>query len=297
MTTMIALVGEQPIPNVLPVRHYHPERVLLVYTDKTAAVAQRLQGILPGATLHGPVEAFNIADTEQQLHAWIQQHVKEGESLLFNITGGTKLMSLMAYRLAEQLRSTAVYLETGKSSIIYTYQFLPDGTTATPEQTELPTLIDIDTYLRAHIDTYQSGGYANDDKGGLFERALHQALEPAVDEVLTSVKIGGALDIDLVVRIGNRVGIIEAKAGSPVKKRAIEQLNTAVRREYLGIYTSKFLVMGKEWNSEHTNLRELAQTSNITVIELPGYTSDGETGQLPPEDTQQLVDTVREKLC
>lgn len=35
MTAMIALVGEQPLPNFLPVRHDHPSDVVLVYTAKT----------------------------------------------------------------------------------------------------------------------------------------------------------------------------------------------------------------------------------------------------------------------
>jgi hypothetical protein len=39
---MIALVGEQPMPNVLPVLQYQPDGVLLVDTSKTTHVAERL---------------------------------------------------------------------------------------------------------------------------------------------------------------------------------------------------------------------------------------------------------------
>ena len=34
MKTMIALVGEQPQPNYLPVLHSKPEHVVLVYTKR-----------------------------------------------------------------------------------------------------------------------------------------------------------------------------------------------------------------------------------------------------------------------
>lgn len=43
---MVALVGGQPMPNLLPVRHLAPDGVLLIYTTGTQTVYQRLAALL-----------------------------------------------------------------------------------------------------------------------------------------------------------------------------------------------------------------------------------------------------------
>lgn len=294
MSTMIALVGEQPMPNLLPVLYYKPERVVLIYTQQTEKVTERLQQILneqSESLLLGPIEAYNIADTEKRIRSWIETHLAAEETVLFNVTGGTKLMMLPAYRVAEQRQKPFFYLETRKGSIVYSYQFLPDGTLSPPEEIELPTLLDINTFLRVHVGGYESGSGSPEEKGRLFEEGVYNALETEMDEIEGNVKIGGALEIDFVVRMGNRFGIIEAKA-SKGKKQAIDQLNTAGGREYLGTYTSKFLVMGEQWE-DRSNLRELAEARQITVIEMQNY---DHSGMLTPEDKQHLVETIRKRM-
>ncbi len=55
MPTLITLVGEQPIPSLLPIRHLQPERVFLVHTtgnSGTEAVAQRVADV--GPAIHSP---------------------------------------------------------------------------------------------------------------------------------------------------------------------------------------------------------------------------------------------------
>ena len=52
---MVALVGGQPLPNLLPVRQDKPEGVLLVYTQRTAQVAGRLS-----ATLKDETQVFEV---------------------------------------------------------------------------------------------------------------------------------------------------------------------------------------------------------------------------------------------
>ncbi|NJN66503.1 MAG: DUF1887 family protein [Chloroflexaceae bacterium] len=291
MSTMIALIGEQPMPNLLPVLYYQPERVVLVYTEKTEKVAQRLKAIRNEAILLGPVGAYDITDTEECIRSWIETNAIDRTNILFNVTGGTKMMMLPSYRLAEKMGSPFFYLESGKINTIYLYRFLPDGTLSLSEKTELPPLIDIETFLRVHVGGYSPGSGAKEEKGRLFEEGVYHSLEGKMDEIKSNIRIGGALEIDLVVRIGNRFGIIEAKAGRADKK-AIDQLNTAGGREYLGTYTSKFVVMGESWG-EKSNLRELAEARQIAAIEMSHY--DG-SGTLVAEDQQRLVETIRERM-
>jgi hypothetical protein len=66
---LIALVGEQPLPNFLPVRFYKPAAVLFVYTERTKRVYDRLYGNLNGeAQIHGlEVEPYDIGAVATKL--------------------------------------------------------------------------------------------------------------------------------------------------------------------------------------------------------------------------------------
>lgn len=78
--------------------------------------------------------------------------------------------------------------------------------------------------------------------------------------------MGDQIEIDLVARCGNRLGIIEAKTG--IKKAGIDQLDTAGGHNYLGEHIAKTLVTsGRLSRAYHT----LAAAQNIRIIELPGY--------------------------
>jgi hypothetical protein len=176
----------------------------------------------------------------------------------------------------------------GKETRLYRYEFEADGTPRMVDDRLLPALITIDDYLRAYLDDYQLTGFSKDEAGGGFERAVCAALQPTVDEIVVGAKLLGALDVDLVVRCGNQVGIIEAKTGPGIKK-GIDQLNTAGGQRYLGTYTQKILVSDQRWDHTRSNLRELAEARRIEVIELPSF---GAQGQLLPEDVQRLVQTV-----
>ena len=143
-----------------------------------------------------------------------------------------------------------------------------------------------------YLGDYQITGFAK-TREGAFEKAVHDVLQTHVDEVLAGVKKGGALDIDLVIRCGNRVGIAEVKTGEKARKKVgIDQLNTAGGREFLGTYTKKFLIVDMPWDTL-SNLRELAQARDITVIEVPSY---GMTGAISNTDQRTLARTVQQVL-
>ena len=100
----------------------------------------------------------------------------------------------------------------------------------------------------------------------------------------------GVVEIDLLVRCGNQVGIVEVKRGAAHKK-AIDQLSGAGLRELQGIYTQKLLVSDQSWHT--SDLRELAAERQIELIELPSF---GATGRLSAEDTKRLQQVVCAKL-
>lgn len=112
-------------------------------------------------------------------------------------------------------------------------------------------------------------------------------LRPHVTEITHSIKKGGALEIDLILRCGNHVGIAEVKAGKSVTyKEGIDQLNAACAREYFGTYTRKFLIVDREY--PHNN-KELAKAWNINVIELTKSTNEDRVAE---DDQDTLVQSV-----
>jgi len=118
-----------------------------------------------------------------------------------------------------------------------------------------------------------------------------QALRAISDmEILTSVRPQGleALEVDFVIRLGNQVGVIEAKTKGA--KSGIDQIQAVAEQRYLGTYVAKFLVSGKQVDRNNKNL---AQAYKIEVIELPSY---ADTGRLNEGDQQALNQQVLERL-
>lgn len=311
MTVMISLVGEQPIPNLLPIQHIRPREALFVHTDQTQQIAQRLKDLVQSHQTQVHLlstDPYDIQRIQTDLRDYIQNQRWPESELLFNLTGGTKTMVLAAYQIAMALRAPFVYLQSeGRQSRLYRYEFGTDEYRKIRDEV-LPGLITIDDYLRAHVGSYTSKtdeakpeiqseghGIRPEQLGILFEKAIEEALVGCVDEVKRGVILGGARELDLVVRLRNQVGVIQAKTGEKAKgKVGLDQLNAACARDYLGTYTAKILVINQKWDHTRENLRELAEAWNITVVELPSFTPDSPRFSL--EDQEKLRREVRQAL-
>jgi hypothetical protein len=287
-TALILLVGEQPLPNLLPTRHINPELVVLVHTDRTKEIAERLKSLLSAEKLLCEVEPYNLSKIEQTLQEFLSRQIAASEyQLLFNLTGGTKPMSLAAFQVATRRKDTFVYFQTeGGRSLLYRYQFIDQGEVKLEKQEELSQTINLNDYLRAQLGSYTTGSPRND-----FEEQVSQALQTIPDlEILTSVRPQGleALEVDFVIRLGNQVGVIEAKTKGA--KSGIDQIQAVAEQRYLGTYVAKFLVSGKEVDRNNKNL---AQAYRIEVIELPSYV---DTGKISKSDQQMLRERILRKL-
>ncbi|MEW6276206.1 MAG: DUF1887 family CARF protein [Bacillota bacterium] len=290
---MISLIGEQPIPNLLPVLYDRPRLVILVYTERTMPLSKRLKLLLEGQEMlaemiPGSVDPYDMIKIQLALEEFISIQKLASGDLIFNLTGGTKPMAFVGYQLARKFSSPFLYLQSeGKKSVIYRYRFLDQGYKLEKVE-EVPELLSIDLYLRAHLGKADnlSKCYTEGPPEDDFALVVFKTLQPLLTEVKTSVKpcSFGGLEIDLVVRRGNQVGIIEVKSGKKAReKRGVEQIIAAAEQRFLGTYTEKFLVLDREYESN--NLR-LAQAHGIKVIELPSF---GTKGTLSEEDKHKLL--------
>lgn len=285
MTTLITLVGEQPIPNLLPARHLKPERVIFVHTGGgshgTETVARRVASLLSGVECRFlPVSPYDVPAIQNKL----EEELSKVDECEFNLTGGTKPMNFAAYRVAQARQAPFFYFQTeghrGRDlqSLLYRYTW-DDLNPILQERTLLPPgLITIDDYLRAHL-----AGYTSEDPhltnsssadGWIFEKAVHEALHNWVDEDMAGVKpegIAEQVEIDLIVRCGNQVAVLELKSyGGSSGKDAIDQLTTAAAREYLGTYTARFIVVGGRMDQRY---KRLAERLRVRVVEFSEYRS------------------------
>lgn len=98
------------------------------------------------------------------------------------------------------------------------------------------------------------------------------------------------VELDLVFRIGNQVGIAEAKTEKEPKKDSIDQINSPTHREFLGTYTKKFLFLSNEFGSGN---KALADAYKISVVELKENLTGGE---LSADDFELLKERVTKIL-
>jgi hypothetical protein len=283
---MIALVGEQPIPNLLSVRYDKPAEIVFVHTDRTWPVCQRLLPVIAGRVRCLKTDAYNIAGISGALSDLVSERGWTAPQIHFNLTGGTKPMAFAAYGLARQLGCGFSYLQSeGGKSLLYRYGFTGRDAQMIAKE-EVPCVINLDDYLRVHL-----AEYTEEMPDNPLEKIIFEVLEPPVlNEVKTCVRHGGALEIDLVMRCGNQVGIAEIKGGrGALGKGGIDQLNTAAEQRYLGTYTRKFLIVDRPIEA---NNRALAEAHRIAVIELCSAC----TGSLSEDDRRSLVDTITKAL-
>jgi hypothetical protein len=277
MSTLLSLIGEQPIPVLLVHRALRPARHILAHTERTLRVAENLHQLLPGAELLLLENAYDLAGIRKAFEAVFQP------GMTFNLTSGTKPMAWAGYEVAQKNRCQVVYLESeGKQSRLHRIVF--SGSVLQQHSELLPELLNIEDYIRAHGLRIESELTFSNEQ----EVALYHALRQLVDECRPNLKFP-AFEVDFLVRRGNQVAAIEAKDKKKSSRFGIDQLTTITGREYLGTYTGRIWVVR---NTPGDNLRELAQAYRIEVV--PVKITDRNTGRwrLTTESRRALADAL-----
>lgn len=287
--TLICLVGEQPVSNLLPVLNFSPQQTFLICSQRTKKVSENLERTLKARGLSvdikGITDVYDIVQVQQELETLLAELDNEQRrSTVFNVTGGTKPMSFAALRLAHKYNASLVYLQSEKAkSLIYKYTFNGDEIIG-EGLSEIGEVITLADYLNVHGLIVTTKRRTDE-----FERVVVEALRSHVSEILTNVCVG-SLEIDLMIRCVNQVGIAEIKTGrKAVKKEGIDQLSTATAREWLGTYTKRFLIVDREPGSDNL---ALARARHINVINVRDDWTDG----LSARDNTELVRVVTETL-
>jgi hypothetical protein len=293
MTMMIGLVGEQPLPNFLAVRHFHYDKVLLVYTEDTEPQYKNLKAALQkiGLKMVKDLEtgAFFVNQIAQTLDEKLTDlGLDPQEQLVFNLTGGTKAMSLAAFQVAQLYDAEMLYVTSELGKEVRAYRSFWSNKELQPAGMEdIPACIELRDVFNLHLGEGKWEAHEpSKDTGGTFEKLLADTLHKHknVSEVKSSVRtLNGQIEMDLVVRFGNHYGIIQAKTGKSGRElKGLLQLSTTV--SLLSTYSRGFYVITVPVEPQH---KELIDALGFTVISLESY--DPTTQKISAQDEMKLL--------
>lgn len=281
---MFCLVGEQPIANYLPIRHKKPKKVVLLYSAFTQQRAERLALLLKAYGIEisdQQIEPYALGTIIKEIGKVISKEKDLKDDLCFNLTGGTKPMCIGAYHLCLADNIPYYYLQSEGGKSLFHVNTWQKGRWQRSTNI-LNSILTIDEYLKLHISHYTTRKINNP-----FEEIIYNSLINIFDETACSICLSTSLEVDLVFRIDNQIGIAEVKTGrKALSKEGIDQLNTAAGREYLGTYTKKFLIIDREYEQ---NNKILAKERNIHVLEL----KESSDSYLSPSDEVFLKETIK----
>lgn len=134
--TLIQLISEQTIQNLLPILRLKPRKVVHLVTPKTAARSAVLKAAAKAAGIDPELEVIQLSampGIPESFNAVADAISKSAESsqIVVNFTGGTKLMSIGAFAAAQTQKVPSLYVDTQDACFV-------DGATS-PEINSLLT--------------------------------------------------------------------------------------------------------------------------------------------------------------
>ena len=287
---LLSLVGEQPIPNLLPLwQSDEYTTAQFAATPTTRGVAESLaRTILADPQLQHlrvldplMLSAYDIQASRSCLAAALVQHQREGLAVRLNLTGGTKLMSLAAVQAAFGSGVNLLYVSTQENQLIH---LASDGAELVRQSLEVQ--ISAGQYLAAHdLEVGDDLSFRPEARryavpppqegDELEEQVFRQARQSGqFDDVRRNVFIrkqtsrGPVInELDVVVTRNGRLAVCSCKSGKTLTKETIYELASLSRREAAGIYCGKVLVTSQDTVSRA--LRDRARDMNVHLVYGP----------------------------
>lgn len=290
---LLSLVGEQPIPNLLPLwqspRYAAAQFIATKTTRATAdtiawAVQHDRQLKHIRMLEHVMVEAYETRQARAQISQTIMKHIEQGREIHLNLTGGTKLMSLAALQAAFGTGAQLMYVSTEENQVFF---LGPDGSEQRREPIEVK--IDIAQYLAAHgLEMSEHHNFnptrpgqpsAKTSQGALLEQMVYDLATQSgyFDDVRRDIYIRKQIksepvlnELDVVVTRNGRLAVCSCKTvvnpqrSTAILREAIYELSSISRREATGIYCGKVLVTDQERLTK--SILERARTSGVRLV-------------------------------
>jgi hypothetical protein len=131
--------------NLLPILQYRPERIVFLSTQEKDESRKHLEPILRAQQIaYDPplyVDAYTPDSTVRACQEVINRY--SNARLIATVTGGTKIMSLAAFRTFSAASVSCLYTDTEHKRLLFLH---PEGKETEP----LDTRVGVLTYLQAH---------------------------------------------------------------------------------------------------------------------------------------------------
>ena len=114
MKTLIQLVGQQAMPNLLAAIAIKPNRIVHLWTAKTRTASENLRNACNKAGIGANIQFYELSETPgiNETKAAVSRIADSNPGCVVNFTGGTKLMSIGAYAAAADQNIPSLYVDT-----------------------------------------------------------------------------------------------------------------------------------------------------------------------------------------
>lgn len=260
MNVLITLLGEQPLPNLMPLWQYRQfDAVQFIVSERTRELAETLAAYLPNdPQLHDlhclpplPVPPYDLPAASLKIGECLLQALHAGHTVTLNLTGGTKLMCLASMQAAYGLAVPLLYVSSESAEMIF---YTSDGVQTRRESIDLH--INVEQYLRAHaieVSPHQSFSPGNapalrpPKEGDPLEEAVFEMARASrkFDDVRRNLYIrrrgrNGSVDneLDVLVTRNGMLAVCSCKSGK-ISISDLYELEALSSREKFGIYCGK----------------------------------------------------------
>ena len=261
IVTDYCLVGDQPLPNLLPNLDpaFRPDSVVLLASPDKRSKAENLQRVLSpllSVEVLDIPSAYDIRGIIQSVRPHVRARRERGEVTRLNLTGGTKIMAIAAYTAFDAGRVGRIYYlnhQTNQIDWIDEYDVAP--------HTALRGDLDLATYFLAHGYTlmYDHGAPveapheafalevgSNCSKLGAGLRRINAAVTQAFQDGVASADAIPILapwhrkEIDPLMRVAQQHGLIEWRAGT-IHLLRDPKFRTVTRRVLTGAWLESYV--------------------------------------------------------
>jgi len=220
-------------------------------------------------------------------------------NFVFDVTGGTKAMSIGLSRVAAQVKGEMVYLESESlESSLRHYTFDANGALKSSPAKKITEKVDLKDFFFVQLGLTEKQlapvlPKNPNEFGARFESELREILQKYADEMMYAIKPIPSEEIDIILRKRRRVAIVECKTGDSAKSvYGILQLNNIASERYLGTYTQKILAVTVNYQKESNRNYQMAHEHGVHVLELPAWQPGHKWSQAEHEQIKQLMQHI-----
>lgn len=266
MSLYIALLGEQPLPAVLPLWQYPQiSKVRFAVSTESQQLAFDLMSCLSShpavrtMQFDPPIllDAYDLPENICRLSAAYMTATLNNQEIWVNLTGGTKLMSLATVIATQSQPVRCLYVSTQRDTV---FHFNPEYGGLLQED-RLAVSLTVEDYLSLHnlevshhpsFDPLRQPEPDYGREGDALEQRVESLLRESgdFDDVCRNVYIRKWVkdaavinELDIVVTRGARLAVCSCKSGKNISNDDVYELAALSKRESAGIYCGKVLVI------------------------------------------------------